>query len=184
MDSFYRWGYPGRDEAIYDLVKRCNEELRYFCRGIEIRKNVTFCESKYHAGQSYLADCEPGIGGWVCGECGQRLNEERAKAERDAEEKRFALLNEKAAAKALAAAERAKMTPSRRLRIMQRDNFHCVFCGRGREDGIKLHVDHIIPIAKGGKTEDDNLQTLCNDCNAGKSDHVLEPQSEVVSEKS
>ncbi|NMC52516.1 MAG: HNH endonuclease, partial [Chloroflexi bacterium] len=67
------------------------------------------------------------------------------------------------AAKALAIAERAKMAPSRRLRIMQRDNFHCVFCGRGREDGIKLHVDHIVPIAKGGKTEDDNLAALTHE---------------------
>jgi 5-methylcytosine-specific restriction endonuclease McrA len=36
-------------------------------------------------------------------------------------------------------------------------------------DGVKLEVDHIKPISKGGKTVLNNLQTLCMDCNRGKS---------------
>lgn len=35
---------------------------------------------------------------------------------------------------------------------------------------FKLHVDHIIPIAKGGKTVKENLRTLCEECNWGKRD--------------
>ena len=38
------------------------------------------------------------------------------------------------------------------------------------KDGVKLHVDHIIPVYKGGKTTMSNLQTLCDRCNLGKSD--------------
>lgn len=68
--------------------------------------------------------------------------------------------------------ERAKMTPSLRYEILKRDNFHCVLCGRGTEDGVKLEVDHIIPVSKGGKTEPSNLRTLCRDCNRGKSDKL------------
>ncbi len=65
---------------------------------------------------------------------------------------------------------RRKMTDSLRYDILKRDNFHCVLCGRGPEDGVKLEVDHIIPVSKGGATSEENLRTLCRECNAGKSD--------------
>ena len=65
--------------------------------------------------------------------------------------------------------ERAKITRSVRYDIMKRDHFKCVLCGRGVEDGVKLHIDHFIPIAGGGTSEYDNLRTLCEDCNLGKS---------------
>ncbi|MGL4943487.1 MAG: HNH endonuclease [Thermoguttaceae bacterium] len=32
-----------------------------------------------------------------------------------------------------------------------------------------MHVDHIVPRSKGGTNDDDNLQTLCQKCNLGKS---------------
>ena len=53
-------------------------------------------------------------------------------------------------------------------KVLRRDGFRCVKCGRGREDGVKLHVDHIKPVSHGGKSVMDNLQTLCEDCNYGK----------------
>lgn len=39
-----------------------------------------------------------------------------------------------------------------------------------KDSTVELHVDHIIPWAKGGETVMDNLQTLCSKCNWGKSD--------------
>ena len=66
--------------------------------------------------------------------------------------------------------QRAAMTPSLRHDILERDGFRCQHCGATAADGAKLHVDHIIPVAKGGKTEPSNLQTLCEECNLGKSD--------------
>lgn len=66
--------------------------------------------------------------------------------------------------------QRSMMSSSLRYDVMKRDNFHCVLCGRSAEDGVKLHVDHIIPISRGGKTTIDNLRTLCSDCNMGKKD--------------
>lgn len=68
--------------------------------------------------------------------------------------------------------ERNKMTPGLRYKIMKRDGFRCVLCGRSANDGIKLHVDHVIPVSRGGKTEESNLRTLCEECNMGKGDKV------------
>lgn len=63
--------------------------------------------------------------------------------------------------------------PNLRLKflVMKRDNFKCCMCGRSPATtvGLELHIDHIIPWSKGGETVLDNLQTLCNDCNLGKS---------------
>jgi len=59
-----------------------------------------------------------------------------------------------------------------RFLVMKRDNFKCCNCGRSptTTQGLELHIDHIKPWAKGGETVLENLQTLCSDCNLGKSD--------------
>jgi 5-methylcytosine-specific restriction endonuclease McrA len=49
--------------------------------------------------------------------------------------------------------------------IFKRDNYKCIVCGRGREDGVKIHADHKIPIEKGGTNTIDNGQTLCSEHN-------------------
>lgn len=69
--------------------------------------------------------------------------------------------------------ERALLTSSMRYDVLKRDNFQCQLCGHTKDDGVKLHVDHIKPIAKGGKTQMSNLRTLCEDCNLGKSDKYV-----------
>lgn len=73
-------------------------------------------------------------------------------------------------AEGTAAFERSKMTSSLRYDIIKRDMGRCVICGRSAKDGVKLHVDHIVPVSKGGKTEPNNLRTLCSECNMGKRD--------------
>lgn len=57
-----------------------------------------------------------------------------------------------------------------RLNVLQRDRFCCVMDGRNLslEPGVQLHVDHVIPFSRGGRTTLDNLQTLCRDRNLGK----------------
>lgn len=70
--------------------------------------------------------------------------------------------------------EHAKVTRAMRYDVLRRDDFHCVRCGRGREDGVKLHVDHIVPVSRGGKSVMSNLQTLCEDCNCGKGNRYME----------
>jgi hypothetical protein len=66
-------------------------------------------------------------------------------------------------------AEREKLTSRVRFEILQRDDFTCRACGRNpRKHNVSLHVDHIVPISRGGKTEPKNLQTLCAECNLSK----------------
>lgn len=59
-----------------------------------------------------------------------------------------------------------------RFKVMQRDDFKCQICGASpaMQAGVLLHVDHIVPVSKGGQATMDNLQTLCQKCNLGKSD--------------
>ena len=69
--------------------------------------------------------------------------------------------------------QRDKRDVNLRLRflVMKRDNFKCCACGASpaTDPCVVLHVDHIVPWAEGGRTEMDNLQTLCANCNQGKS---------------
>ena len=66
--------------------------------------------------------------------------------------------------------QRSLMTSSLRYAVLKRDQFRCQICGASAADGARLEVDHIMPISKGGKTEKDNLRTLCERCNRGKRD--------------
>jgi len=61
-----------------------------------------------------------------------------------------------------------------RFRVMQRDNFTCKQCGASpaKDPAVELHIDHVTPWSKGGDTIYENLQTLCSDCNYGKSNLV------------
>lgn len=56
-------------------------------------------------------------------------------------------------------------TPALKQAIFERDNYRCVVCGRGRKDGIEIHVDHIKPKDFGGRATLENGQTLCSQHN-------------------
>lgn len=58
-----------------------------------------------------------------------------------------------------------------RFTVLKRDNFSCKKCGQApaKDPNVILHVDHIIPWSKGGETIIENLETLCDRCNLGKS---------------
>ena len=68
---------------------------------------------------------------------------------------------------------RTSRDPSLRQRfhVLKRDHFKCVACGASPSSspGLQLHVDHVVPWSLGGETVNENLQTLCERCNLGKS---------------
>jgi len=59
-------------------------------------------------------------------------------------------------------------TPEQKQAILERDQYRCVICGKGLADGVELHVDHIRPRYLGGRSEIENGQTLCAQCNFRK----------------
>lgn len=65
--------------------------------------------------------------------------------------------------------ERSKSNLKTRFEVLTRDRFKCVLCGAVAQE-VKLEIDHIVPVSKGGKTEMSNLRTLCFPCNRGKGD--------------
>jgi 5-methylcytosine-specific restriction endonuclease McrA len=74
----------------------------------------------------------------------------------------------------------------KRKEILNRDNWTCQNCGCKVHDRTtgdwntpdKAHIDHIIPISKGGHSEPSNLQILCRTCNLSKHSKV-EKQMEI-----
>lgn len=57
-----------------------------------------------------------------------------------------------------------------RYKVLSRDRFRCRSCGRSpaTDFNVALHVDHVVPLARGGLTVETNLRALCADCNLGK----------------
>jgi len=79
------------------------------------------------------------------------------------------------------------LSKRRRFAVLRRDGFACRYCGSTVEDGVALHVDHVIARSRGGSDDSENLVTACSDCNLGKSDTSLDdalpPPLDIVAAK-
>lgn len=51
--------------------------------------------------------------------------------------------------------------------LLIRQDYRCTYCDADLHR-VKRHIDHIIPLAKGGGNGPDNLQALCKTCNVRK----------------
>jgi hypothetical protein len=56
-----------------------------------------------------------------------------------------------------------------KMRVVRRDNYTCQICGKHLLDD-EVEFDHIIPLSKGGSSEEQNIRLTCFDCNRDKSD--------------
>lgn len=101
---------------------------------------------------------------------------ERLQREEEKERRRQERESEMSAHRQFVAQQRRLMSDSLRYDVLRRDGFRCQICGATQRDGVKLHVDHIYPVSKGGKTEMSNLRTLCERCNMGKRDKIETPE--------
>lgn len=67
-----------------------------------------------------------------------------------------------------------------KIKIFERDGFICQECGKDyslkdvptrramRLIGGALHIDHIVPVAQGGRATEENLRLLCESCNLSR----------------
>jgi hypothetical protein len=73
---------------------------------------------------------------------------------------------------------RTKAITSLRQRIAAHADHRCGYCLTSeRLTGIRLTLDHIIPLSAGGLTEENNLWVACRPCNEfkGTQTHAIDP---------
>lgn len=58
-----------------------------------------------------------------------------------------------------------------RSHVYRRDRFTCQYCG-AQPGPAQLTFDHVVPRARGGRTEWTNIVTACISCNARKADRT------------
>jgi hypothetical protein len=58
-----------------------------------------------------------------------------------------------------------------KMRVVRRDNYTCQHCNKHLQDN-EVEFDHIVPISKGGSSDEHNIRLTCHECNADKSDRV------------
>lgn len=80
------------------------------------------------------------------------------------------------------AEKRKSLSKKTRFEVFKRDGFKCMYCG-AHPPGVLLHVDHIKPVAEGGKNHIDNLITACEPCNLGKGARLLSAVPMDLAEK-
>lgn len=66
------------------------------------------------------------------------------------------------------------------LVIKEKYNYTCLKCGR-KEPEIKLTIDHVIPLSRGGNSSPENIQPLCGKCNCEKHTKVVDFRKEEES---
>lgn len=57
-----------------------------------------------------------------------------------------------------------------RQEIIERDNRTCHICGRTELPDAGIHLDHVIPLSKGGDHSRANVKVACSECNIRKGD--------------
>ena len=67
---------------------------------------------------------------------------------------------------------RPTISMSQKLRIMKKTDFKCAIC-KAELTEKEPHIDHIIPLIKGGGNAESNLQALCWQCNLKKGSKIL-----------
>ena len=75
-----------------------------------------------------------------------------------------------------AAPEKPKRTAipkSVKQRVFDKTDGNCAYCGIQLVRNGNWHVDHVVPISRGGKDEIENLVAACHKCNTKKSDKPL-----------
>lgn len=70
------------------------------------------------------------------------------------------------------ARKRRRFSIATRQRVWERGGRSCVYCAEpiASWTGHDMHLDHVVPFAKGGADDESNLVAACPACNSEKSD--------------
>lgn len=157
--------------AMADGFYKLSESLTCNSREDTIRSRLdvmtrTLAENRSRMHERDIVECEKYI------QKVQKLKTAKDEEKKRKEQARRSIEQEKdktrPASQRFVAQQRRLMSDSLRYDVLRRDGFRCQLCGATAKDGVKLHVDHIKPVSRGGKTEMSNLRTLCERCNLGK----------------
>ena len=74
---------------------------------------------------------------------------------------------------------RGKIPREMRLRIFERDNFTCQFCGTQLSASL-LTIDHLVPLSLGGLDEMTNYVSCCSSCNQHKANATLSDFAQTI----
>jgi hypothetical protein len=77
---------------------------------------------------------------------------------------------------------RKAISKKTRFEVFKRDCFTCQYCG-ATPPAVVLEVDHILAVAAGGRSHQDNYATACNRCNRGKGAADLKEAPKSLSDR-
>lgn len=72
-------------------------------------------------------------------------------------------------AKRLVAAERSRAN-TLRMAVVQKHGTLCAYCG---QEAVPMHIDHVVPLSRGGKSTLANLVVACGPCNIRKGANLV-----------
>lgn len=75
---------------------------------------------------------------------------------------------------------RPQFSQKQKIEILSKTNCKCAYCGIELYK-TKFHVEHLIPLSKGGSNDMENLFPSCGSCNSVKASNTLERFRYVVS---
>ena len=140
-----------------------NKAERVYCECFPVYENGAF------------ANLCPILNGGLPNECHEHKKEtRRVKALVDAG-KRFDEFRGRASNPS--ARPRVPIPQNIRYAVARRDRYQCKYCYRNKRElerlGIKAHIDHIVPIGRGGSpTDPENLCFACSECNELKNNQI------------
>jgi hypothetical protein len=69
---------------------------------------------------------------------------------------------------------RKNISKALRYQLLIESKFSCGACGAKPDNKRQLHIDHILPVSKGGTNTHANLRVLCDECNYGRGNRFKE----------
>lgn len=81
----------------------------------------------------------------------------------------------------LATLESAGSVTSKEVEKLLKDTTTCSWCNKNLSDtGVVTHIDHHVPLSKGGSNTIDNLRAICSTCNLSKGPKLPEEFAEYL----